>query len=93
MGFGLSEAHHHLVLTLAVGISVALSAWRSWRGRRAWPLSFALLGASLVFGGHLFFDSQAMEWRGVLTLLAGGLVEHFRLRYGARAVLGVGESF
>ena len=77
---GLSELHHTVVLTVAIAVSTLVSAWRSLRTRRVWPVAFAMLGSSLVIAGHVRGELHALEWAGVLTLLASGLVEHFRLR-------------
>jgi hypothetical protein len=80
VGFGLSELQHSVLLVIAISLSVAVSAWRSFRTRRVWPISMAILGSALVVVGHLAGDLPALEWAGVLALLAGGLTEHFRLR-------------
>jgi len=77
---GLDEAHHTVLLILAISASVAVSLVRSWRTRRAWPIAIALTGSALVVSGHFLGDLHAIEWLGVLVLLAGGLTEHFRLR-------------
>lgn len=78
VGFG--EGLHHLLLVVALVLSMSVSGWRSWRTGRAWPLLIAAAGSALVSGGHLFGEHQAIEWAGVLVLLAGGSSEHFRLR-------------
>jgi hypothetical protein len=80
VGFGLSEFHHLVLLVMAISTSIGLSAWRSWRTRRLWPLAIALTGSALVVTGHAAGDLHVVEWAGVLVLLAGGLTEHFRLR-------------
>lgn len=80
VGLGLSEAQHDLLLGVAIAASLGVSAWRSRRSGRVWPLAVALAGASLVLAGHLLGEVAWMEWAGVLILLAGGLIEHFRLR-------------
>jgi len=85
VGFGLSEAHHHVLLAVAVAASVSISAWRSWRTKRAWPVATAALGAGLILLAHLAGDLHAAEWAGVLVLLAGGLVEQFQVRRLASA--------
>jgi hypothetical protein len=82
VGFGLSEIHHLLLLAVAIGASVGLSAWRSWRTRRIWPIAVALTGSLLVVAGHVSGDLPVLEWAGVLVLLSGGLTEHLRLRRG-----------
>ena len=84
VGFGLSELEHLVLLVLAVGTSVAVSAWRTVRSGRAWPLVFALSGSALVVLGHVVGDLHVVEWTGVLVMLAGGLGEHFRLVRAAR---------
>jgi hypothetical protein len=83
VGFGLSEAQHHLLLAVAVTASVLISAWRTWRTGRAWPVATAALGAGLILVAHLAGDLHVAEWAGVLVLLAGGLVEQFRFRRAA----------
>jgi hypothetical protein len=84
---GLSELHHTVLLGLAIAVSTLVSAWRSVRTRRIWPVAFAILGSTLVLTGHAWGELHALEWAGVLTLLGSGLVEHFRLRrLPARAI-------
>lgn len=80
VGFGLSELHHLVLLVVALSASIGVSAWRSWRTRRAWPIAIALTGASLVVTGHVASDLHIVEWAGVVLLLIGGLTEHVRLR-------------
>ena len=80
VGFGLSEFHHLVLLVVAIGASIGVSAWRSWRTRRVWPIAIALAGSALVATGHFVGDLHAVEWAGVLLVLVGGLTEHFRLR-------------
>jgi hypothetical protein len=86
VGVGLEEAHHEVVLSAAIAVSVVLSAWRSLRSRRVWPFGVALSGATLIGAGHLAGEIAALEWLGMLVLLAGGLSEHFRLRHRAAAM-------
>lgn len=88
LGFGLSETQHVILLVLALTCSLAVSAWRSWRSRRWWPIATAIVGAALVTVGHVS-DSHMLEWLGVLVLLVGGLVEHFRLRRAAQGHFSV----
>lgn len=85
VGVGVSEGHHFVLLVVAVVASVLVSAWRSWRTKRLWPVSVALLGSSLVLLGHLAGDLHAVEWAGILCLLGGGLTEQLRLRRLAHA--------
>jgi len=80
VGVGLSEFHHLLLLFVAISASIGISAWRSWRTRRMWPIGLALTGSALVATGHFAADLHAVEWVGVGVLLVGGLTEHFRLR-------------
>lgn len=80
VGFGLSEFHHLMLLVVAISASIGVSAWRSWRTRRRWPIAIALTGSALVATGHFAGDLHFVEWAGVLVLLVGGLSEHFRLR-------------
>jgi hypothetical protein len=80
IGFGLTELQHLVLLVVAISASIGVSAWRSWRTRRLWPIAIALTGSALVATGHFAGDLHAVEWAGVLLLLVGGLIEHFRLR-------------
>lgn len=80
VGFGLSELQHLVLLVIAISASIGVSAWRSWRTRRVWPIAIALTGSALVATGHVAGDLHVVEWAGVLVLLVGGLTEHFRLR-------------
>lgn len=80
IGFGLSELHHQIILAVAILSSISLSAWRSWRSKRVWPIAIALFGSSLVLFGHIGGELHFLEWTGVVVLLVGGLSEHFRLR-------------
>ncbi|MCU0695894.1 MAG: hypothetical protein MUC96_05140 [Myxococcaceae bacterium] len=79
VGLVLTETQHTVIMTVAVASSVGVSAWRSLRSRRVWPLAVSLSGASLVVAGHLA-ELAAAEWAGVLVLLVGGLVEMPLLR-------------
>jgi hypothetical protein len=90
VGFGLSETHHLVLLVVAISASIGVSAWRSWRTWRIWPIAVALTGSALVATGHLAEDLHMLEWAGILTLLTGGLTEHFRLRRRQMAVEPVG---
>ncbi len=85
VGLQLSERQHTLLLAVALAASIGASAFRAWRARRAWPLAVALVGAALLLAGHQLGEAAWLEWAGVLTLLAGGLVEHFRLRRARNA--------
>lgn len=80
VGLELTELQHAAVLGCALAVSITVSAWRSVRTRRAWPVVFAVLGSSLVVLGHLAGDLHALEWAGVLVLLGSGIAEQLRLR-------------
>jgi hypothetical protein len=84
VGVGMTESQHLLVLGAAVLVSVIVSGLRSWRSKRWWPISLALLGATLIGVGHSVEALHALEWAGVLVLLIGGLSEHLRLRAHTR---------
>ncbi|HEU4534408.1 MAG TPA: MerC family mercury resistance protein, partial [Polyangiaceae bacterium] len=85
VGLELSERQHALLLAVALAASIGASAFRAWRAKRAWPLAVALAGAALLLAGHQLGEAAWLEWAGVVTLLAGGLVEHVRLRRAERA--------
>jgi predicted branched-subunit amino acid permease len=76
---GLTEFQHSLLLAFAITVSVLVSAWRSWRARRAWPVALALLGSALVLTGHLHGELHTVEWSGVLVLLVSGVFEQLRM--------------
>lgn len=80
VGFGLSETHHLVLLVFAITVSVAVSAWRSWRTKRRWPVAVALTGSALVLLGHFGGDLHFVEWTGVAVLLVGGFAEQLRLK-------------
>jgi hypothetical protein len=80
VGFSLSDFHHLVLLVFAITASVGISAWRSWRTRRIWPIAIATTGSAMIALGHAADELHAVEWAGVLLLLAGGLTEHLRLR-------------
>lgn len=79
IGCELSESQHTAFLTVAIGLSIALSTLRAIRLRRVWPIAVALVGVALVIVGHLI-HSIGLEWVGVLVLLVGGLFEHQQRR-------------
>jgi len=78
MGVGLDAAAHERLLPAALVASIAISGWRSWRTRRAWPLLAAVLGSSLVALAHGVDELHALEWLGMLVLVAGAVAEHRR---------------
>lgn len=78
-GVGVSERQHGVLLVVAVAASLAVSAWRTWRARRPWPLAVAALGAGLVLSGH-WADAHSIEWAGILVLVVGGITEQVKLR-------------
>ena len=80
VGVGLTESVHTLLLSVAISASVLVSAWRTIRARRAWPLTIAVAGCILVIVGHVVEALHALEWLGIGVTLIGGLYEHFRLR-------------
>jgi hypothetical protein len=79
VGAGLTPNAHLAILFCAIGISLAVSGFRSYRARRGWPIVTALLGCTSLAVGHLA-DIQVLEWTGMLVLVGGGLVEQLRLR-------------
>jgi hypothetical protein len=80
VGLEMTESQHVFLLATAVLVSIGVSALRSWRSRRWWPIAFAVSGAALIVVGHAVPSLHELEWAGVLVLLVGGLGEHFRLR-------------
>lgn len=75
VSLGVDEALHQVLTAAALVLSVGVSAGRSWHTRRAWPLLLAVGGSALVVAGHLLGELHAIEWAGVLVLLAGGWTE------------------
>ena len=92
-GVVLSEAAHGWVLSGAVLFSLGVSAWRTRRSGRPWPLLVAAVGAALVAAGHGWLESEPLEWLGIAVLALGGIAEQwvFSLRRaaGAREPLAV----
>lgn len=85
VGIGLDSRLHDALMVVAIAASVLLSGWRTLHSRRIWPLAVAVAGAALIVTGHLRPELHVLEWAGIVTLLAGGLFEHFRLRIHRRA--------
>src|SRR5579883_2870155 len=56
VGAALSERQHLVLLAVAVAASIAVSAYRTWRSLRAWPLVVALVGCGSLVTGHLLSD-------------------------------------
>ena len=83
VGISLTNEQHGWLLAVAVGLSVVVSGWRSWRSRRAWPIVVAALGGGLLLAGH-FAPHAPVEWLGIVVLLVGGLVEQQVFRHRAR---------
>ncbi len=75
VGAAISETQHAALLSFAIGSSILLSAIRSWRAWRIWPLAIAVVGCSLVLAGHLASEIAVVEWVGIAVLLGGGLAE------------------
>lgn len=94
VSWGLSEAAHERLLFVAVGVSLVVSAWRTWRRRRAWPLGVATIGAAAVLAGHALGHGvgAGLEWCGVLIMLVGGLAEHFSRARTKVRVVGVAPA-
>ena len=74
VGAALSERQHLVLLVVAVAVSIAVSAYRTWRTQRVWPLMVALGGCGLLVAGHLL-SAAWLEWCGMATLVVGGLLE------------------
>jgi hypothetical protein len=75
VGAALSARQHLVLLAVAVSASIAVSAYRTWRSQRAWPLVVALAGCGVLVTGHLLDHGAWLEWSGMATLVVGGLLE------------------
>lgn len=87
VGAALSDRQHLVLLGVAVVASIAVSAYRTWRAQRAWPLLVALAGCGLLVTGHLL-SAAWLEWCGIATLVVGGFLEQRasrRQRIGGRS--------
>jgi hypothetical protein len=84
VGFGITEAQHDVLLALAIATSIAVSAWRSWRSGRAWPITVALVGSALLVLGHVHAPLHLLEYAGLVVILVGGVGEQLRLRVAGR---------
>src|SRR5262245_49666616 len=47
VSFGFDAAVHRRLLVAALATSLTISAWRSWKQRRVWPLVIAAVGTAL----------------------------------------------
>jgi hypothetical protein len=93
IGVALTEAQHTALLTSALGISVAASAWCARRTERWSPLLGALTGGLLALAGHLCGRAW-LEWGGVGIMVASAWHERWLARRGRPsrpAVLSRGE--
>lgn len=86
VSLGFDALVHQRLLVVALTASIAISAWRSWKQRRLWPLAVAIVGTALVAAGHALGELHALEWAGMLLLLGGAWAEHYRLRRRALAL-------
>lgn len=75
IGVSLSESTHLLVLVVAIGVSLVVSAWRAWRLRRMGPLAISVVGGGLLVLSHALDENPLLLWSGVAVLLGGGLWE------------------
>jgi hypothetical protein len=78
-GVVLSEEAHGWVLAGAVLFSLGVSAWRTRRTGRPWPLAVASAGAVLVAAGHGWLESEPVEWAGIAVMAFGGIAEQWVL--------------
>ncbi|MGZ3420584.1 MAG: hypothetical protein ACXVEE_22095 [Polyangiales bacterium] len=95
VGVGLSEAHHEVLLVLAVALSLAVSGYRSFRGRRAWPVLVSIVGCAAIVAGHAMHGGP-LEVLGMIVLVVGGIAERRTSKqpsdHASLATFGVGEE-
>ncbi|WP_375759002.1 MerC family mercury resistance protein [Corallococcus exercitus] len=82
VGVSLTESTHHLLLVIAVGVSLGASAWKALRLHRWGPLLVTVLGCALLVTGHALDEDPVLTWGGVAVLLGGALWERQAWRRG-----------
>ena len=75
VGVTLTESTHHILLVLAVCVSLGASFWKARRRHQWGPLWVAILGCALLAMGHARDEDPVLTWSGVVVLLVGGLWE------------------
>lgn len=82
----LGEAYHHYFLAVALLVTLGLQAYRAHRTQRRAPLVAAIVGSTLLVGGHALDDSgfaawsPLLVWAGVAVLLGSSIVDVVRTR-------------
>lgn len=74
VGLALTEEQHTVLLTSALGVSIAASVWRARRAGRWSPFAGAFTGALLALVGH-FCDRAWLEWSGTGIMIASAWYE------------------
>ncbi|RKH47874.1 MerC family mercury resistance protein [Corallococcus sicarius] len=75
IGVSLSESTHLLLLVVAIGVTLVVSAWRAWRLHRVGPLVISVVGSALLVLSHALEENPLLLWSGVAVLLGGALWE------------------
>jgi hypothetical protein len=84
VGFVVTEAQHHVLLVVAVAVTLVVSVHRYVRSRRKGPLALSLAGSVGLVASHLFGEIEALAWASIVVLVAASIWQHRSLRSLAR---------
>ena len=85
LGALVSEGSHHVVLAVAIAVTLVLAARVARQRRAASPLAIAAIGSVLLTVGHAD-EAVAVEWLGLAVLVVGPIVDRRRWRRRLAAI-------
>ncbi|MDI3289445.1 MerC family mercury resistance protein [Polyangium sp. 15x6] len=84
VGFVVTEAQHHVLLVVAVAVTLVVSVRRYVRSRRKGPLALSLAGSIGLVASHLLGEIEALAWASIVVLVAASIWQHRALPSPAR---------
>ncbi len=85
LGVLVTEQAHHVVLALALALTLGLAARLARHRRSATPLVIAAIGCALLTLGHTV-ERGPIEWLGLAVLVVGPALERRRWRRRLHAI-------
>jgi len=80
VGVFLTEGQHHVLLAVAVGLSLAVAVVRYGRTRVLGPLVLTVGGCLVLVASHAVHALSFAVWIALFMMLTGGLWEHRLVR-------------